>query len=151
MIKYLKVDDSKCVGCMDCAAACSLLYFKEENPAKSAIQVQDVGNGKFHLVVCDQECRKCVLECPTQAISVAKNGVVMINKNLCVGCLACVAVCPTGAMRFYPGINYPFKCNACGACVKECPKDALEIAEKEDTPQSRLWAEVIAAVAKDKE
>ncbi|MDH7483194.1 MAG: 4Fe-4S binding protein [Spirochaetales bacterium] len=151
MIKYLKTDDSKCVGCMTCTAVCSTLYFKEDNPAKSAIQVQDKGRGEFHLVACDQECRKCVQECPTQAITVAKTGVVMINKNLCVGCLACVAVCPTGAMRFFPGHRYPFKCIACGACAKECPKDALSIAEKEETAESRAWAEVIAAVAQPKE
>lgn len=117
---------------MTCAAVCSTLYFKDENPAKSAIQVQDLGGGAFHLVACDQECRKCVDECQTQAISVSKAGVVLINKSLCVGCLACVAVCPTGAMRYYPGAKYPFKCIACGACVKRCPKEALELGQKEE-------------------
>ena len=98
MIKYLRTNDEKCVGCMTCTAVCSKLYFKEENPAKSDIQVQDLGGGKYHLVACDQECRKCVAECPTQAITVAKTGVVMIDRKLCVGCLACVAVCPIGGI-----------------------------------------------------
>ena len=102
MIKYLKMDDQKCVGCMSCATACSLAYAKEDNPAKSRIQVLGLGSGHFHLVACDQECRLCVAECPMQAITVTKQGVVMIDKKLCVGCLACVAVCPTEAMRFYP-------------------------------------------------
>jgi len=132
MIKYLSTHDEKCVGCMTCTAVCSRMYFKEDNPAKSSIQVVG-GAGGFHLVACDQECRKCVAECPTQAITVAKTGVVLINRKLCVGCLACVAACPTGAMRYYPGDKNPFKCVACGACAKECPKGALEIAEKEES------------------
>ena len=132
MIKYLSTHDEKCVGCMTCTAVCSRMYFKEDNPAKSSIQVVGGGAGGFHLVACDQECRKCVAECPTQAITVAKTGVVLINRKLCVGCLACVAACPTGAMRYYPGDKNPFKCIACGACVKGCPKGALEIAEKEE-------------------
>lgn len=147
MIKYLKTHDDKCVGCLNCTATCSLLYTKENNPAKSRIQVNPVGAGKFHLIACDQECRKCVAECPTQAITVNSQGVVMINKTLCVGCLACVAVCPIDAMRFFPGESTPFKCVACGACVKTCPKEALEIAQKEDSPASREYLEVAAAVA----
>lgn len=149
MIKYLKTHDEKCVGCMNCTAVCSKLYFKEENPAKSDIQVLELGAGKFHLVACDQECRKCVAECPTQAITVSKTGVVMVNKGLCVGCLACVAVCPIGAMRYYPGEKHPFKCVACGACAKKCPKEALEVAEKEESPASRAWAAAAAAVRKE--
>ncbi|HOX17332.1 MAG TPA: 4Fe-4S binding protein [Spirochaetales bacterium] len=132
MIKYLKTDDSKCVGCMTCTSVCSRLYFKEDNPARSAIQVLDRGNNEFHLIACDQECRKCVAECPVQAIRVSAAGVVMIDKKLCVGCLACVAVCPIGAMRYYPGDSTTFKCVACGACAKECPKQALEIVRKEE-------------------
>ena len=76
----------------------------------------------------------------------AKTGVVILDKSLCVGCLACVAVCPTGAMRYYPGQKQPFKCVACGACAKRCPKEALEVAEKDESPASRLWEEVISLV-----
>lgn len=149
MIKYLYTDDKKCVGCMTCTAVCSQLYFKEDNPAKSCIQVLGQGKGAFHLSACDQECRKCVMECPTQAITVAKTGVVMINRSLCVGCLACVAVCPIEAMRYYPGGKNPFKCIACGACVKKCPKGALEIREKEESRSSRAPFEAQAAVARE--
>jgi Fe-S-cluster-containing hydrogenase component 2 len=130
-VKYLATHDEKCVGCMTCTAVCSKMYFKQDNPARSAIQVQDRGSGAFHLVACDQECRACERECPVQAITVTKAGVVIVNKSLCVGCLACVAVCPIGAMRYYPGEKAPFKCVACGACAKECPKQALEVVTKE--------------------
>ncbi len=149
MIKYLKTNDEKCVGCMSCVSACSLLYEKEDNPAKSRIQVNGQGRGAFHLIACDQECRKCVQECPTQALVVSKTGVVVLDKSLCVGCLACVAVCPIDAMIIFPGDKQPFKCIACGACVKKCPKEAIAIAEKEESPASRVWAEAIAAVRKE--
>ncbi|MBP7262960.1 MAG: 4Fe-4S binding protein [Spirochaetia bacterium] len=148
-MKYLKLHEDRCVGCGNCVATCSRTYFKKEDPAHARIQVFPAGSGKFHLVACDQECRKCVAECPVQAITVTAQGVVMINKNLCVGCLACVAVCPTGAMRYYPGEPVPFKCIACGECVKTCPANALEIAEKEDSPMSRLPFEAAAAAAKE--
>ena len=147
-MKYLKTDDEKCVGCMACASACSRMYFKEDNPAKSRIQVNGVGKNAFHLIACDQECRKCVQECPTQALTVSKTGVVTHNRSLCVGCLACVAVCPIEAMRYFPGDRNPFKCIACGTCVKACPKEAIVIAEKDESDASRAWARAIALVAK---
>ncbi len=133
MIKYLAVNDEKCVGCMTCTAVCSTLYFKDNNPAKSRIQVQEKGSGGYHLVVCDQECMACVRECPSKAIKSAKSGALIIDEKKCVGCLACVAVCPIGAMRWYPGHPVSFKCVACGACAKACPKQALEIRTKEAT------------------
>ena len=131
MIKYLATNDKKCVGCLTCTAVCSKLYFREDNPAKSSIQVHDVAGGVYHLVVCDQACAACVSECPTKAISRAKSGAIVIDRKKCVGCLACVAICPIGAMRWYPGDPVPFKCIACGACARACPKAALEIVTKE--------------------
>ncbi|MDP2791437.1 MAG: 4Fe-4S binding protein, partial [Rectinemataceae bacterium] len=133
-----------CVGCMTCTSVCSKLYFKEENPAKSTIMVNENGAGRFHLVACDQECGACVRECPVKAISVNKNGIVVIDKRLCVGCLACVAVCPINAMRWYPGNPTPFKCISCGACARACPKAALEVVNKEPVSIS------VAAVSADK-
>jgi Fe-S-cluster-containing dehydrogenase component len=146
VIKYLKTHDDRCVGCQNCLAACSKAYAKEENPAKARIQLINKGQSRFRLIVCDQECRKCVLECPVQAIQVNSQGVVTIDKNLCVGCLACVAVCPVGAMCFYPGESLPFKCIACGICVKTCFKDALEIAEKPESEASKFPFENAAKV-----
>jgi len=125
------------------------MYFKEDNPAKSRIQVNGIGKNAFHLIACDQECRKCVQECPTQALTVSKTGVVTLNRSLCVGCLACVAVCPIEAMRYFPGDKNPFKCIACGTCVKACPKEAIEIAEKDESDASRAWERIIALVAKE--
>ncbi len=131
VIRYLKTEDSKCVGCMTCASVCSRLYFRDDNPAKSTILVNETGPGRFRLVACDQDCGACLRECPVNAIGVNRNGVVVIDRKLCVGCLACVAVCPIGAMRWYPGIPTPFKCVACGACARACPKAAIEIVDRE--------------------
>ncbi len=142
MIRYLHTDDSKCVGCMSCVSVCSKLYFREENPAKSTIQVHELGQGNFHLVACDQSCGACLRECPVQAIRVNAHGVVVIDRKLCVGCLACVAVCPIGAMRWYPGKPTPFKCVSCGACARVCPKAALEVVDRESSMAEKAGEEL---------
>lgn len=124
-MKHLKTDQEKCRGHLRCVSVCSKLYFKEDNPEKSAIRVVPGEGGKYTLVTCTQ-CGECVAECPTMALTVNPQGVVMLNRALCIGCLACVGRCPIGAMRHVPGMATPFKCIACGACVKECPEKALE-------------------------
>jgi len=129
-MKYLKTDDKKCKGCKICVETCSTLYFKENVSEKSRIVVERKKGSDYHLVACNQ-CGVCVSECPALALTVNKLGVVMLNARLCIGCLACVAVCPSGAMRYYQGALSPIKCIACGACAKNCPEGALEIFEEE--------------------
>ena len=131
VIKYLATHDEKCVGCLACASACSRLYFQDENPSKSRIVVENCHEGAFHLLVCDQKCEACMRECPARALYRGKNGALAIDPKKCVGCLACVAACPIGAMRWYPNLGTPFKCISCGACARACPKDAIEIAAME--------------------
>lgn len=125
-MKYLKTYDDKCIGCYTCVTACSQLYFKEDDPEKSCIEVISLGSDKFRLSVCNQ-CGTCVDVCPTDALSVNKFGVVMVDKKLCSGCGVCVGICPTNNFRMPPEALQPIKCNACGACARECPADALEV------------------------
>jgi formate hydrogenlyase subunit 6/NADH:ubiquinone oxidoreductase subunit I len=126
-MKILKTYDDKCIGCNTCATACSSLFFKEDDPAKSCIEVFPVdGTVDFRLSLCNQ-CGTCVDICPTDALSINKHGVVMINKKLCSGCYVCVDVCPTDHMHTHPDLDMPFKCTVCGACARECPADALEV------------------------
>ena len=130
-MKYLKTYGEKCNGCNICMSVCSQLYFKEDNPEKSAIRVFPAGKDTFTLNVCDQ-CQRCVAECPTQALTVNKMGVVLLNRNQCINCLACVAACPTSTMMTYRDGLVPFKCIACDACAKQCPTGALKIEIKEN-------------------
>jgi anaerobic carbon-monoxide dehydrogenase iron sulfur subunit len=127
-MKVLKTYPDKCISCHVCESTCSSLYFKEDNPELSCIQVHDEQNPP-EMNVCNQ-CQACVAVCPTMALTVNKQGVVLLSRNLCIGCLMCVAVCPTDSMRTAFGKHNPFKCIACGACVKTCPADALEIVEE---------------------
>ena len=129
-MKYLRTFAEKCNGCNVCMSVCSKLYFKEDNPEKSAIRVSPGPDGSHILSVCDQ-CRRCVEECPTLAITISKQGVVMINKTLCINCLACAGACPSATMMTFRGGLVPFKCIACDACAKECPTGALQIEIKE--------------------
>lgn len=130
-MKYLETYDDKCIGCTTCVTACSQLYFKEDNPEKSCIDLIDEGNDNFRLSVCNQ-CAACVEACPTEALSINKQGVVMLSKKLCNECHACVDACPTDNMKLYQGQGIPFKCIACGACARECPAAALEVVKKDN-------------------
>lgn len=42
-------------------------------------------------------CRKCVVTCPKNALSI-ENKKIVLNKKLCIGCLCCDEVCPNAAV-----------------------------------------------------
>ena len=42
-------------------------------------------------------CRKCILTCPMQALSI-QDGKIVLNKSVCIGCLCCDEVCPNAAV-----------------------------------------------------
>jgi len=132
-MKVLKTYDDRCIGCGVCMTVCSKTFFKRDDSARSAIQVLPALGNSYRLVTCEQAaCGKCAVECPTQAISITRQGTVLINKGLCINCFACVAACPIGAMHRHPEEITPFKCIACGTCAKQCPVDALKIQQGED-------------------
>jgi NAD-dependent dihydropyrimidine dehydrogenase PreA subunit len=51
-----------------------------------------------------------------------------IDEEICVGCGACVKVCPQGAISGEPGQPHRITvelCIRCGACLTACPKGAI--------------------------
>ncbi|GHV27284.1 4Fe-4S ferredoxin [Spirochaetia bacterium] len=71
----------------------------------------------------------------------AKKGKVVIDRELCKGCLLCIRACPVqvlekdnrlNAQGSYPSFPvHPEKCIACGNCFEVCPDVCIEIYEAE--------------------
>ena len=64
-----------------------------------------------------------------------------INKEECIGCEACIDVCPFGALSMVDGVaEVDEKCTACGACLDVCPADALSLPERPEAAAEDLRA-----------
>jgi carbon-monoxide dehydrogenase iron sulfur subunit len=128
IVKNLKFHAEKCKGCLECEKACSQVHFKtKDGGEKSAIRIVKTDKG-YTMHVCDQR-GLCLDICPVGALTRRKNGVVWLEKEICIGCQACVGFCPIGAMRKADVQIEPFKCISCGSCVRACPEKALELVE----------------------
>ncbi|MBI5542993.1 MAG: 4Fe-4S dicluster domain-containing protein [Deltaproteobacteria bacterium] len=128
-MKSLVADPAKCTGAMKCVPACSQQIFKRSEEEFSSIRVKNA-EGKWEFTICDQ-CGDCIPICPTKALQRNKAGIVVVKKDLCVGCFMCIGFCPKGAMFRAPKATEPFKCLSCNACVKACPTGALKLEERD--------------------
>ncbi|MBI4285191.1 MAG: 4Fe-4S dicluster domain-containing protein [Chloroflexi bacterium] len=140
-------DQSRCIGCYTCVAACrSWNRLTPEMP--DLIQIISQEHGEFpnvslsHLFFTCFQCAKptCVDACPDGLlVKRADDGlVIMTNEEQCTGCQLCVEACPYNAPQIVTnGHKTTFmKCNLCAdrraegrpaACVAACPTYALDI------------------------
>jgi Fe-S-cluster-containing hydrogenase component 2 len=132
MKKTLLVDSEKCSGCKECEIVCS--YNKERlfNPTSSRIHVLSwMREGLRIPMVCPQ-CEEpyCQAVCPVMAIRKdPETGVVRIDEAKCVGCKACIVVCPFGDISWNMERMVPVKCDLCDGdpkCVAICTEEALQ-------------------------
>jgi molybdopterin-containing oxidoreductase family iron-sulfur binding subunit len=107
----LLIDVNKCAeGCDACVAAC-----RRENgwegygrPATDAqwirkVSVRDPRTGvRQSLPVLCQHCAQapCVYVCPTGASFRRDDGIVLVDKHVCIGCRYCMMACPFAARSF---------------------------------------------------
>jgi len=151
------IDTRLCVGCQDCVVAC-----KTENQTPEGMHrdwiTQQLGGAfpTLHLQIRSERCNQCdnppcVTCCPTGASHVHDwGGVVLVTKNQCIGCKACVASCPYDARYIHPD-GFADKCTFCmhrvekgqdPACVEVCPTRCMVFGDLDDPESlaSRLLA-----------
>jgi Na+-translocating ferredoxin:NAD+ oxidoreductase subunit B len=126
----------------------------DDQRAEKAFAYQGLSdcNAVYALFKGDKQCKygclglgSCVRECPVDAISYTKGGLVRVDPDLCISCEKCVAVCPTGVIRMIPDdADVAVACNStdkggvvrkyctvgclgCRLCNKKSPDGGFEI------------------------
>lgn len=146
------IDQGKCIGCHACTVAC-----KAENdvPVGSfRTWVKYVEKGTFpsvrrHFTVlrCNHcDAAPCVEICPVVALGKRKDAIVDLDRDVCIGCRACMQACPYDALYLNEDRGVAEKCHYCAhrteiglepACVNVCPVQAIVSGDVDD-PGSRI-------------
>lgn len=165
------VDLTKCVGCRSCEAACNkeqglpppdkpfddLSVFEEHRhgglkrrtteKAYTVVNRYDTEGGpvyrKFQCNHCNEPA--CLTSCFVNAYTKTKEGAVIYNPKVCVGCRTCMVACPfyVPAYSYSSPINPVVKkCIMCydtrlkfgkpPACVEACPQEVMTFGKRAD-------------------
>ena len=145
-MKRIYVNEKWCLGCHLCEYNCAFANSGKSDMATALkdmkihprIRIEEKGNVTF-AVNC-RHCKEpiCVKSCISGALSKDSDGMVIIDKNKCVGCLTCVLVCPYGAVLPGEEGSPVLKCELCiknsnhyPACVTGCPNRAIVFEERD--------------------
>jgi len=105
------IDSNKCAeGCNDCVQACNDEHglTGHDRPATDAqwirkvtIRDKQTGHTQTLPLLC-QHCEHppCVDVCPTGASFKRSDGIVLVDKHICIGCRYCMMACPYKARSF---------------------------------------------------
>lgn len=97
------IDLKRCYGCFACSMACKIK--NHTPPGVFWARVLQGERGKFpnsvrqSLPVLCMQCENpsCEEVCPTGATVIREDGVVVVEKDKCMGCKYCMMACPYGA------------------------------------------------------
>ena len=163
IIYAMGVDIQKCIGCARCVVACKTendvpaeehffnTWIEQYLILASGEVIVESPNGGidgwpdlpsdseilktfFVPKLCNHcENAPCVQVCPVGATFTSPDGVVLVDKDYCIGCRYCVQACPYGARWIDPVEHVAGKCTFCyhrlkegllPACVEVCPTGA---------------------------
>lgn len=135
IVKEIKVDLDKCIGCRACEMACSAFHAKPRyssmNPARSRIRViyDDLKDLYVPIRAGDYTPAECT-----------GRHTYTINGKEYRECSFCGVACPCRDYFFEPDSGLPLKCDMCETipaleepmCVQVCRVDALTYVEREE-------------------
>lgn len=106
----LLVDLRRCVGCTSCQVSCKMENSVPMGKFRSKVDFAEEGaypEAKRHFLpkICNNcSAPPCVERCPVPGATYRReeDGVVMVNRDLCIGCGRCVEDCPYGARFLHP-------------------------------------------------
>jgi len=125
------------------------------------IDPEDISKAFFVPKLCNQcENPPCVQVCPVGATYQTNDGVVLVDREWCIGCGYCIMACPYGVRFFHPVHKTAEKCNFCyhritagmeAACVQACPFEARKMgdANNPDDPVTNVIKTERVSVLKD--
>ncbi len=121
--------------------------FTTNKPMGRDIPEDKIAKGFFLPKLCNHcEHPSCVRVCPVGATYKTHDGVVLVDRDWCIGCGFCITNCPYGARFFHPIHNVVDKCTFCyhritkglpSACVQACTFGARKLGDLND-PNSEV-------------
>lgn len=135
--EQLLIEPQKCTGCGRCMIACSMQHFGKPDPRLSRIKILNLKDQELHIPIICMACEQapCIQVCPMNARFRMKNGCVETNTDKCIGCRACVYICPVSSPTVHPSTGQTMTCDMCWEdksepwCVAACRQEkALTLA-----------------------
>lgn len=136
-------DQSKCIGCGACVEACRKTNQWDEGAQWRKVLFEGKSKApslnERHLSISCNHCEKpaCLEICPVKAYHKRpEDGIVLHDKEKCIGCMYCLYACPYHAPSFSSKEGRISKCHFCyerqdqglqPACVEACPMHALGV------------------------
>lgn len=105
------IDLRRCIGCTSCQVSCKMENAVPVGNYRSRVAINEVNDypdaKRYFLPMFCNQCddAPCIRKCPVPGATYKRDdGIVAVDRNLCIGCGKCDAACPYSARFMHPEI-----------------------------------------------